>query len=71
MTFNPDRVLAVLFGTSRFDAVHKKQKNGNFKPWFSDLPEAKQDCKDLRDCLRHYNIRDDDFYNLDENPSLD
>ena len=31
MTFKPDRILAVLFGTSKFDAVFKKQNNGEFK----------------------------------------
>ena len=31
MTFKPDRILAVLFGTSKFDSVFKKQKDGQFK----------------------------------------
>ena len=69
MTFKPDHILAVLFGTSTFDAVYKRKTNNyDYKPFFADLPEAKKDCEDLRDCLEHYNLLKENCYNLDNNP---
>ena len=62
----------MLVGTSKFDSVYKKQKNqrGENKPYYDNIPEAKKDCDDLRECLTHYDLREEDFYSLDDNPSL-
>ena len=72
-TFKPDRILAVLVGTSKFDAVLKKEKNekGMHEAYYDNLPDAKKDCDDLRECLKHYGLHQDeeDFYFLDDNPS--
>ena len=54
---------------SNFDAVQKHTKSG-LQPYFCDIEEAKQDCHDMRECLKHYGLLEANTYNLDQNPSL-
>ena len=68
--FVPDHSIAVFFATSKFDKVGKIGKGGDFEQGYTDLTEAKNDCKQLRDCLQKYKIRDPkDIYNLDNDPT--
>ena len=67
--FIPDHTLAVFYGQSKFDIVYKKTKKGEYQPFFADLPEAKTDCDDLKNCLKHYNVAEDNCYDLSNNPT--
>ena len=65
--FKQTKTIAVYFATSKFDKVVKKCKNGTYKPVFDDLDTAKQDCIDLEQCLRKYQIEDEeDIYRINE-----
>ena len=68
--FIPDHTLALFFGMSKFDNVYKQTKNGGFEPYFENLPEAKDDCDDLKNCLKHYNLAEENCYDLSNNPTL-
>ena len=65
--FVQDHTLAVFISFSRFDKVLKKKSDGSFSPAYDDLETAKQDCEDLQECLKKYNITDqNDIYRLDD-----
>ena len=69
--FVQNHTLLVLVGTSHFDKVSKKRKQGDFSPVFPDIPQAKQDCLDLLGCLRNYGVTSkQNIYRLDDDPTL-
>ena len=67
--FIPDELLAVFFSMSKFDINYTKTKEGEYVPYFEDLPEAKVDCEDLKECLKHYNLKESNCYDLSNDPS--
>ena len=66
--FIPNHTLAVFFGMTKFDINYKKRK-GEYVPFFDDLPEAKRDCDDLKKCLSNYNFKEENCYDLSNNPT--
>ena len=58
--FVPDHAIALYFGMPKFDEVLYQDKNGDWVQKTPDIPQAKQDCDDLRACFEKYNIRDHD-----------
>ena len=67
----PDHAIALYFGMAKFDEVLYQDKSGNWVQKAPDIPQAKQDCDDLRACFEKYNIRDEDqVLDLSCNPTL-
>ena len=65
--FKQTKTIAIYFATKKFDKVVKKCKDGTYKPLFDDLDTAHQDCIDLEQCLRKYQIEDEeDIYRLND-----
>ena len=70
--FKPDRMIVVYFAVTEFDQVGTVDPvTGNFRPYFKDLPYAKQDCDTLRKVLDYYKIDEthDKVFDLDQNPT--
>ena len=68
--FIPNHTLAVFFGMTKFDINYRKTRKGEYVPFFDDLPEAKRDCEDLKKCLNNYNFKEENCYDLSNNPTL-
>ena len=68
--FKPKHRLAFIFGMSKFDACWRRDKKGNLVRAFNDLENAKTDCTTLIDCLRKYEILEEDIIDCSDDPSF-
>ena len=66
--FIPTHVLAVLFSQSCFNAVETDDKNGHPKQAMSDIPQATQDCEDMKEFVTWFGAKPEHIYMLD-NPT--
>lgn len=67
--FIPNRILGVLFGQSIFDAVETDDENGHPKQAMANIPQAKQDCEDMKEFLSWFGAQPEDIFMLD-NPTF-
>ena len=59
--FIPDRILAVLFGQSNFDAVETDDDNEHSKQAMANIPQATQDCEDMKEFLSWFDVQPEDI----------
>ena len=66
--FHPDHILVVLFGQSCFNAVETDDENGKPKQAMSDIPQAAQDCEDMKEFVTWFGALPENIFML-ENPT--
>ena len=67
--FNPKYILAVLFGQNTFNAVETDDENGQPKQAMLDIPQATQDCNDMKEFVMWFGAKNENIFMLD-NPTL-
>ena len=54
-----DEILAVLWDMEHYDAV-EHEKDGHIKQHLDDIPQAPQDCEDMKNALFRFGLKPED-----------
>jgi hypothetical protein len=59
LPFMVDEILAVLWDMEHYDAV-EHEKDGHIKQHLDDIPQAPQDCEDMKNALFRFGLKPED-----------